>query len=81
MRARPRGFTLTLLFAGLVSSAAIGACYHHHDYDYVAVRWSVGEEPYYERWEHETHRDHRDWDQRNGDEQRAYWQWRHDHQS
>ena len=80
MRARSQGLMLTLLFAGLVSVSTFG-CYHHHDHDYVAMRWSNGEEPYYERWENETHRDHKSWDQRNADEQRQYWDWRRDHQS
>lgn len=84
MHARAHGVFLTLLFAGLVSVSTVG-CYHHqHDYDEhgeVAMQWSAGEEPYYERWENQTHRDHKDWNQRSSDEQRQYWSWRHDHQS
>jgi hypothetical protein len=80
MRARFHGLTLTLLFAGLAAVTTVG-CYHHHDYDSVSVHWTTGEEPYYESWEKETHRDHRDYSQRSADEQHSYWDWRHSHQS
>ncbi len=82
MRARIHGLALILSLAGLASVATVGCYTHpHHDYDQVSVRWSGGEEPYYERWEGETHRDHKDWQQRNSDEQRDYWSWRRNHQS
>jgi hypothetical protein len=69
-----------VLMVGLVMGGAFVACGHpHHDYDTVSVTWSDREEPYYERWEHDTHRDHVVWDQRSPDDQRAYWSWRHDH--
>lgn len=82
MRARVHGLYFTLLFAGLISVSAFG-CYHHndHDHDYVAMQWSAGEEPNYERWEQDTHRDHKDWNQRSADEQHSYWDWRKSHQS
>jgi hypothetical protein len=81
MRARVHGLALILSLAGLASVATVGCYAHHHDYDQVTVRWSAGEEPYYERWENETHRDHKDWQQRNSDEQHDYWEWRHSHNS
>jgi len=34
------------------------------------------EEPHYEQWERETHRQHVDFSKRTEDEQRDYWQWR-----
>jgi hypothetical protein len=48
---------------------------YHNDYH----RWNNHETVYYNRWEVEGHRDHRDYNQRNADEQRDYWNWRHDH--
>ncbi|MGH9604215.1 MAG: hypothetical protein ACRD3N_00810 [Terracidiphilus sp.] len=39
--------------------------------------WGPGEAPYYARWEHDTHRNHEDWNQRDRADQRAYWRWRH----
>jgi hypothetical protein len=73
-----------ILMAGLSTSGILAGCMHHHedrDHDtaVVAVTWSDREEPYYERWEHETHRDHHAWGERKSDEQHEYWAWRHDH--
>lgn len=42
--------------------------------------WTPGEETYYVQWEHETHRQHLDYDRRSKDEQNSYWKWRHHHQ-
>jgi hypothetical protein len=75
---RSRCFAMLLLF-GMATTTTLGGCYAHHHYDYASYHWSDAEEPYYEQWEHETHRDHVDWNQRNADDQRAYWQWRQDH--
>jgi hypothetical protein len=77
MRVRSLSMSLLLLAAGLASSTAIGGCYANHPRGGFA--WSAGEEPYYERWEAETHRDHRDYNQRGGDEQHEYQQWRQGH--
>ena len=44
--------------------------------------WGPGEQPYYAQWEHDTHRNHVDWDRRNEADKKAYWNWRkhhHDH--
>jgi hypothetical protein len=48
----------------------------HGDYH----RWDRNEVAYYERWEVETHRDHRDFDRRSDNEKREYWNWRHAHE-
>ena len=32
---------------------------------------------YYNRWEHDTHRDHKDFRKRPADERKQYWDWRH----
>jgi hypothetical protein len=73
-----------LLAAALVASlvvfsgcAARGRVYddEHRDYHY----WNNDEVVYYQRWEVETHRDHRDFNRRRDDERREYWNWRHSH--
>jgi hypothetical protein len=48
---------------------------YYHDYHV----W-VNEEPYYSQWEHDTHREHRDFDKRSAADQKAYWDWRHGHE-
>jgi hypothetical protein len=45
----------------------------HGDYH----TWNSGETTYYNNWEKETHRDHREFKDRNGDDQKEYWNWRH----
>ncbi len=45
---------------------------YYHDYH----GWAA-EEPYYNQWEHDTRRDHVDFNKRNKDDQKAYWDWRH----
>jgi hypothetical protein len=77
--------TSMIMMAGVLTTSGIaaGCAHHYHDHDEgggaVVVTWSDREEPYYERWEHETHRDHHAWGERKSDEQREYWSWRHDH--
>ena len=48
-------------------------------------QWGPGEETYYVQWEQSYHYNHVPYEQRNRDQQRAYWNWRkhhhdHDHQ-
>jgi len=45
---------------------------YYHDYH----AWPA-EEPYYTQWEHETHREHMDFNKRSKADQKAYWDWRH----
>ncbi|HUI51924.1 MAG TPA: hypothetical protein VLX60_09075 [Terriglobales bacterium] len=74
-----------LLSAALFSSALLAGCAAHASYrvydpaheDYHV--WDHREVGYYQRWEVETHRDHRDYAKRNVDEQNEYWNWRHTH--
>lgn len=67
-----------VLCAALISPVVISGCaarvydYYGHDYH----RWDHQEYVYYEQWEVETHRRHRDYDRRDQNEQRQYWQWR-----
>lgn len=41
--------------------------------------WGPGESTHYAQWEHETHRDHVEWEQRNESDHNAYWEWRKHH--
>jgi hypothetical protein len=78
-----RQYVGSLLLAGalIASSAAITGCSGHvryydaeyHDYH----PWNHEEVVYYNRWEVETHREHRDFDKRSAEEQNEYWKWRH----
>lgn len=43
-------------------------------------RWDNSEVVFYQRWEVDTHRDHREFRERHADEQKEYWAWRHNHQ-
>ena len=38
--------------------------------------WAA-EEPYYTQWEHDTHRDHMDFNKRSDADKKAYWDYRH----
>jgi hypothetical protein len=85
MRHTYRFLYLLLLTAILASPLAITGCAarasyrvydpYHSDYH----RWDGHEVGYYQRWEVETHRDHHDFDKRDKDDQKQYWNWRHVH--
>lgn len=47
---------------------------YYHDY-----HPTDGEVVYYNQWETEGHREHRDLKQRDKREQKEYWDWRHKH--
>jgi len=72
-----------LLAAALVSPVVFSGCAarvrvydaDHGDYH----TWDNNEVVYYQRWEVDTHRDHRDFDRRSNDEKKEYWNWRHSH--
>jgi hypothetical protein len=76
-----------LVLAGaMVLSLAGMACGGHHSYrvydsyhtDYHT--WNNDEVVYYQRWSTETHRDpHRDFRRLPPEEQKEYWNWRHNH--
>jgi len=61
----------TTFIAGCTVHAGYYDPYYHDHH-----QWAV-EEPYYSRWEAETHRQHEEFKQRKKEEQRAYWDWRH----
>jgi hypothetical protein len=80
------GWFTSLLFAALlISTIMTGGCAaqggyrvydpYHNDYH----RWDGQETGFYVQWEGETRRDHRDFDKRDKDEQKEYWDWRHKH--
>jgi hypothetical protein len=78
-----RLFSALLLTAALISQVAITGCAarasyrvydpYYNDYH----RWDGHEAGFYLQWEGETHREHRDFDKREKDEQNEYWTWRH----
>jgi hypothetical protein len=74
-------FLAAALFAPVMfSGCAARASYRVYDPGHEDFHvWGSNEGVYYQRWEVETHRDHRDFDKRNSDEQKEYWNWRHKH--
>jgi hypothetical protein len=79
-----RYFGSLVLAAVMISPVVIEGCATHarvydaeyHDYHV----WDDREAVYYQRWEVETHREHRDFDRRSDEEKREYWKWRHSHE-
>jgi len=64
----------------LFSGCAVRASYRVYDPAHADYHvWDGNEVVYYQRWEVETHRDHREFKKRHSDEQKEYWTWRHDH--
>jgi hypothetical protein len=60
----------------LVNGCAEHARYYDPYYtDYHT--WNHGEVVYYNRWEHDTHRDHEDFAKRSDDDKKEYYTWRH----
>jgi hypothetical protein len=78
---------LSLLFLAAAVAAPLPnlGCAEHHYYrvydtdhgDY--HRWDDNEIVYYQQWETENHKDHRDFRKRGSGEQKEYWNWRHRH--
>jgi hypothetical protein len=48
---------------------------YHSDYH----TWNDGETVYYNQWVVENHREHRDFRKLRKEDQKRYWNWRHDH--
>lgn len=62
------------------SGCAVRASYRVYDPGHADYHvWDGNEVVYYQRWEVETHRDHREFRKRHSREQKEYWTWRHDH--
>lgn len=78
-----RDVSSILLGAAIFSTVVLSGCAVHGSYrvydpayaDYHV--WDSNEGVYYQRWEVETHRDHREFKKRHADEQKEYWNWRH----
>jgi hypothetical protein len=69
--------TLTLAVTAFNTGCAVHArVYDSYDHGYRA--WAP-ESGFYVRWEHETHRSHKDFNKRSEQDKNAYWKWRHDH--
>ena len=83
MRSPLKSFATILLAAAIASPALTTGCAAHvrvydpyyHDYH----DWN-GEVVYYNQWEAETHREHREFHDRSAEEQHQYWEWRHHHE-
>jgi hypothetical protein len=81
MRSSLRNFAAVLLALALGGPVFIAGCAEHTRYydpyysDY--HDWNHSEVVYYDRWEHETHRDHVDFGKRNDGEKKEYFTWRH----
>jgi hypothetical protein len=84
MRTSSKWLGTLLLSSVLVAPAVIAGCsdrvvtYHDPYYNDDHV-WDAHETVYYTQWEHETHRDHKDFKVRTTDEQKEYYTWRHGH--
>jgi hypothetical protein len=64
----------------LLNGCAVRASYRVYDPAYEDYHvWDRNEAVYYQRWEVESHHDHRDFRTRNSAEQKEYWTWRHAH--
>jgi hypothetical protein len=77
-----RKLTPLVLAVALTSPIAMTGCADHtrvYDPYYNDYHVWTGETVYYNQWEHDTHRDHRDFNKRSKDEQKQYWDWRHSH--
>jgi hypothetical protein len=80
---RHRVAALALIAGVLAAPAVLSSCEEHRGYDvayYDGHAWNDTEEGFYVKWEGDTHRDHRDFNQRSADEQKEYWSWRQSHQ-
>ncbi|MGB7263941.1 MAG: hypothetical protein WBC92_00405 [Terracidiphilus sp.] len=64
-------FASPVLMTGCAVHARVYDPYYH---DYHA--WGT-EDGYYVQWEHNTHRDHMDFNKRSAADQKQYWDWRH----
>jgi hypothetical protein len=65
---------LLLASALMIPLFSMGCAEHRQVY-----AWGPGETTYYVQWEHETHRDHVDYERRNDADHNAYWKWRKHH--
>jgi hypothetical protein len=64
-------FSLPVLMSGCTVHAGYYDPYYHDHHN-----WN-GEVVYYGQWEHDTHREHMEFNKRNDADKKAYWDWRH----
>ncbi len=81
MQPRSRYLSSLLLAAAFFAPAVTIGCAHRYQDSYYNDyhRWDRDEKVYYNQWVIEAHRDHRDFRHLNNDEQKQYWEWRHNH--
>jgi hypothetical protein len=75
-----RKSTLILLGAAFAAPLLTTGCEAHaraYDPYYGDYHVWSGETAYYGRWEHDTHRDHMDFNKRSDADKKSYWDWRH----
>lgn len=74
----PLALTAAFLAPALLSGCTVHAGYYDDPYYHDRHVWS-GEVVYYNQWEHDAHRAHKDFDRRSDADKKAYWDWRHSH--
>jgi hypothetical protein len=67
------------LLAGLLCSGCETQVRVYDPYRRDYHHWDAHERVYYEQWARETHHEDRDYNRLNAEEQRQYWEWRHQH--
>lgn len=69
----------SVLFAIVLACGVFSGCRDrdYHDPYYHDNHPRASEQPYYNHWEQETHREHKELNQRSQAEQKQYWDWRH----
>jgi hypothetical protein len=81
-----RSLLTSLLLASALSVPVITtACAHHYYRSYDPGygdyhTWNSNENVYYQQWETQNHYDHRDFKDRDKDQQKQYYDWRHQHE-
>jgi hypothetical protein len=73
---------LPVISSGCAARVGVGVGYRSYDPYHTDYHvWDDHERVYYNNWVVETHRDaHRDYRKLKKDEQKQYWDWRHNHQ-
>jgi hypothetical protein len=79
---RLRYLRTLLLSTALITPALTIACTDHYYRSYDATygdyhTWNNGETVYYQKWETDNHYDHREFKDRDKDQQKQYYDWRH----
>lgn len=83
MHSGRRLLTSLLLTSALSVPVLTTACAHHYrtyDTGYGDYHtWNSNETVYYNQWETQNHYDHREFKERDRDQQKQYYDWRHQH--